>query len=296
MLRISERLAVPRYAANATQLAVVTAITQTRRMDFRRRQQLYVMFATALRMLGVPLYTFELVQTGTDFVTPDDGTSLRVRVDELPRGWQKEHQLNCLIARLPAQYTKVAWLDADIIYEHDGWAYASELLLDTCGVAQLFSQMNWCGPADNPVSTWSSCLAPRWVGDGLVGFAWGAWRDVLDAAGGLYWRCGSGANDAIMARTHMPAQSGAPLSGENSVSARTWQRTVAAMVPTAAYLAGHNVRHIWHGPLEARNYAEWDADLVAAGYDADRDCRTDGLFVQVTRPDLLAILRKHGCA
>lgn len=292
----SEHLAVPRYAANATRLAVLTTITDTGRMDYKRRRELYVAFAVAVRRLGVPLYTFELVTGDTSFLTPDDGTSVRLRVPKRPVGWQKEHQLNYLIARLPLRYDKVAWIDADVLYMHDAWACAAEVLLEQYGFAQLFEHVHWCGPADNTVETWRSCFAPRWSGDGLVGFAWGAWRQALEAVGGLYWRGGTGANDAIMARTFIKNAGGAPLSGELSHSAQSWQRAMRSIVATPGVLTQHAIRHLWHGPVSARRYGEWDADLIAAEYDADRDCYIDGPFVRLRRPDLLPLMRRHGCA
>ena len=291
------RLGVPSYAASHARLAVVTTLTETGRSDYARRVNLYMKFAAGVRRAGVPLYTVEVVRPGTPFATDDTETSIHLIRQSQPRLWQKEHQLNCLIERLPLHYDAVAWLDADILFEHDGWGAAAELLLEQHAVVQMFDRIHWLDQDGEPLDTFRPCT-DRSLDHSreiqVVGFGWCARRDVLEATGGLYAYGGAGSNDAIMARAFCPSLALSNFAAGSAKSALRWIRT-AKKSGTGSFLAGHNIRHLWHGSIRSRQYEGWDRDLIDAGYDADRDPVADGFDLNTTRVDLDRILARHGC-
>jgi hypothetical protein len=52
--------------------------------------------------------------------------------------WQKERLLNLAVAALPPQFTKVAWIDADVLFTDPDWARNTARALDDAVVVQLF--------------------------------------------------------------------------------------------------------------------------------------------------------------
>lgn len=290
-----DRLVVPRYAATGSPLIVLTTLTETDRTSYLHRVAAYRRFYAAMMRVGVPLYTFEVVRPGTPFVTQDDGTTIRCRRPAAPRLWQKEYMLNYLLERTPPHYDMVAWIDADVVYDNDSWAAAVVDLLEQCAVAQLFDHLHWLYEDESTEYTFVSCLAKKSGYAPAYGLAWGARRELLEATGGLYYRAGSGANDGIMAAA-FTGETTENFAGGMSHSAKQWIRQAKiAAAGRATYLRGHACRHLWHGSIGDRRYGQWDRDLIAAGYDADRDCVPAGYVLETPRTDLWPVLRRHGC-
>src|SRR5205814_5659479 len=55
--------------------------------------------------------------------------------------WQKERLLNVLIQRLPDRCTKVAWVDADILFTNREWAAQTSALLDEYPLVQPYTDV-----------------------------------------------------------------------------------------------------------------------------------------------------------
>ncbi|NJM54582.1 MAG: hypothetical protein HC841_00420 [Verrucomicrobiae bacterium] len=93
--------------------------------------------------------------SGHEFtVCPFDATDRNVL-------WQKERLLNLAIARLPPSVTKVAWVDADILFLDPDWAYRAEEMLDEHPVIQLFSTVHYLdaqGGINRVRDSWASRL------------------------------------------------------------------------------------------------------------------------------------------
>ncbi len=59
--------------------------------------------------------------------------------------WQKERLLNILLDRLPKRITKVAWLDADLLFLNSDWARLASESLETWAAIQLFDYVRIWG-------------------------------------------------------------------------------------------------------------------------------------------------------
>lgn len=275
----------------------MTTLTETHRSDYQDRVMRYQQFAAGVRRIGVPLYTVEMVRPGTGFVTGDDGTNVRIERASAPHLWQKEHLLNCLIARLPYYFDAIAWLDADVLYEHDAWAAAAEIAMEKFAAVQMFEKIHWLNADGSTLATFRACTDSSFYGSReiqVAGFGWCARRSLLEATGGLYARGGAGSNDAIMATAYCPLFNLIDYAAGNSRSALRWIRTAKKSGP-ASCLKGHTLQHLWHGSLKSRGYSKWDRDLIDAGYDADRDPIFHDFEITTSRVDLNNILRRHGC-
>lgn len=78
--------------------------------------------------------------------------------------WQKERLLNLALAHLPAVARKVAWLDADLLFEDPSWACETSRRLDTFPVVQPFAAIARLGPARS-----ADILSRLWEGAGPDG-------------------------------------------------------------------------------------------------------------------------------
>src|SRR4029079_13310383 len=73
------------------------------------------------------------------FELPESAAVLRVRARDVM--WQKERLLNLAVAALPAACTKVAWIDADILFAEPNWAAETSRRLDDFPIVQPFDRV-----------------------------------------------------------------------------------------------------------------------------------------------------------
>ena len=88
--------------------------------ESKLREQAYVEFCENLKEQGVELYSIELIYDNRAPFTKQGEKSFHMHSDSVL--WSKENLLNILIKKLPERIEKVAWLDADIIFENPDWA------------------------------------------------------------------------------------------------------------------------------------------------------------------------------
>lgn len=117
-------------------LAVVTCFFNP--CGYARPIENYFRFRQSLG--SIPVFTVELSFSG-QFVIPD---SMRINAcPDYQLLWQKERILNHGIARIPACYDKIAWLDCDLLFANQKWFTQTEDVLDKYPVAQLFQNCHW---------------------------------------------------------------------------------------------------------------------------------------------------------
>ena len=262
-------------------LACITAYFNP--VGYSRRRSNYDAFRSAL---GVPLLTFECAFGAREPELPSGEWIVHVRARDVM--WQKERLLNLALARLPARFTKVAWLDADVGFDNPAWASEASRLLDECQVVQLFERAVRLGPdsTSDPRITRgfaAECAdrAAPFDGDrcrhGVTGLAWAARRELL-AHTGLYDACIVGGADYMMAHALYGWQ-GSPcitrtLQGAHYEHYRSWADGFFARVGgSVAYVRG-NACHYWHGRPAHRQYSERHEILASFGFDPARDLTT----------------------
>ena len=111
--------------------------------------------------------------------------------------WQKERLLNLTIDRVPDRYTKIAWIDADMLFDNARWAVEASDRLDEFPVIQLFShairlrpnETSYFGGGERYRSFgFTRAALPalsrlRYLIHGHTGFAWAADRQLLSGLG-----------------------------------------------------------------------------------------------------------------
>ena len=209
--------------------------------------------------------------------------------------WQKERLLNIAAARLPGSCRKVAWLDADILFDEPDWLQRTSEALETHVVVQPFSQAVRLG-RDNrevegvvPDESFAACFArdpslakkASFFDHGHTGYAWAARRELFDRCG-LYDACLTGANDHLMA--HLFAGSALQSHcirrtiGDSPAFAdhfRSWAYAAWDVVGGSLGLVAGRIRHRWHGEVADRRYSLLDQQFKTFGFDPAKHLRHD---------------------
>ena len=104
-------------------------------------------FADRVRGQGLRVMVIELALDDQPFEVGDNLADrvLRVRTDAVL--WQRERLLNLGLAALPDECDKVAWLDADILFENDDWVAQTSAGLEEFAIVQPFDTACWLPPA-----------------------------------------------------------------------------------------------------------------------------------------------------
>lgn len=236
---------------------------------YRSRRENYERFRAPIDAANLSLLTVECVFGDTAFQLPAGADVLQVRARDTL--WQKERLLNIALSTLPRRCEKVAWLDADLLFESPTWAIDAARLLEEFPLIQLFDQCRALGPtslAPSPRGKAASSFAASYLRNGKrvrrkyadhghTGYAWAARREVLEGIG-LYDACILGGGDHVLAHV---------------ACADFESPCVRAMIPNAqrehfqhwadrfADRVGGNlggvrgrVNHLWHGARADRQH------------------------------------------
>ena len=278
------------YAA-AGDLAVLSCFFNSE--DFQSKRWALEEFCAAMRRSPLHLFMAEVAFGDRPFALPEDIRTLGIRGGDVI--WQKERLLNLLLASVPARFGKIAWLDADLLFENAAWAQDASTLLEHQSVVQLYShcyrlrpgERAYRGQGERALSFGSVRhalpLFARFGDHGLhghTGYAWAARRQVLDTAG-FYDGAITGSGDDLMAHG-FAGDFAAPclrktFAGNTAYLEHYRRWAVRAFDTTGgklAYVDGA-VLHLWHGELKRRGYPDGNRRLNAAGYDPVRHLALD---------------------
>ncbi len=208
--------------------------------------------------------------------------------------WQKEAVINWMVARVPAEYTKIAWIDADLQFLNADWAGQTSQLLDYYATLQLYARVHYLDPAGQLEQ---SCLGTIFAaqqelnGSQTSGGAWAARRDLLQTHG-MYPFSIVGGGDSCWLDAVRGIYDGRATTRRTprlNAHCQQWMRRVGAdAAGSVTYLPG-DVVHFYHGTLENRRYGQRYKMLELADYDPEADVRVgaNGLLEWCSdKPDL----------
>jgi hypothetical protein len=278
---------VSAYAA-APDLWVVTAYFNPAGYQARRRN--YRQFIRPFIDGGVPHLLVECAFGASDFDALGNQHSLRIRARDVL--WQKERLLNLAVAALPPSCTKVAWVDADVLFTNPNWLLETSHLLDRFALVQPYGEVIKMAPGavDAPGTEESTPSMVRACdGDpmlarqpyerhGTTGMAWAARRDVVERCG-LYDACIIGGGDHAIAHASYgdwESKCVAALIGLDTPAHRhfrDWAQNWHAQVgDSIAYTPG-TLLHLWHGARVDRRYSLRHREQKRFGFDPSTDLR-----------------------
>jgi hypothetical protein len=266
-------------------------------VGYARRLQNYLVFR---KHLTIPLVTVELAYRD-DFDLPPDAADILIRLRCKDILWQKERLLNLALAALPPYCDSVAWLDCDVVFEHNDWADQSLQALERFPILQPFHRVyepfadSWDKYGELPPGVELGYSLAHLLSLGVVtpeilhsnmrlkqrtnsGLAWVARRELLDRDG-FYDVCVMGSGNRAML-------CGALGTPENAIRylhmAPSWAEHYAAWADAHF----HSVRaeigsidgtivHLWHGDLIHRRYQERHREFSRYHYDPASDIALD---------------------
>ena len=267
---------------------------------YHTKRALFDRFVAGITGAGAPLLVVEGVFEGREAECHGDYETLRVPCRDVL--WQKERLLNAGLAALPSDCAKVAWLDADLVFEDAGWADATARLLDERAVVQPFSNAirlprghaRYLGQGEAHESFAATLessphllAAGRFEDHGHTGYAWAAHAGWLRRHG-LFDECVAGGADHLMAHAFAGDYATSPcverlLGTDTPLRSRfeRWARAAhddlpraTGSTPAIGAVPG-TVLHLWHGDTANRRYVARNRELVALGFDPERDLRRE---------------------
>jgi len=263
----------------AGKLAVLT--THFNPVGYERTRSNYNEFAENIKNQGADLWVAEVVFGNDKFVLPKINKSIQIRTSDIL--WQKEAALNVLIKNLPKEYDKIAWVDADIIFNNNNWLNETESKLEEFPVVQCFEtllSLSQTGKSFSRIKT-SVGFAIR---NSLPNFtnlfyyqpgcAWAGRREIFEKYG-LYSGHITGGGDSLMTiafckwkkHNYLKNNMGEPMVRHFNKWANRIYPEVRGKI---SYISG-SINHLWHGEYANRMYDQRIQILKDNDFDPEVD-------------------------
>lgn len=261
---------------------------------YRTKRANFDVFMEGMKKAGANLLVVELAFGDEEFELEPGENILQLRGGGVM--WQKERLLNIAIEQLPADCTKVAWLDNDLIFDDPRWLERTSKALDDLMVVQPFSScirmVRGTQSYDGGGETYESfghCFTrvpaqargSDFAYHGHTGFAWAARRELLEEVG-LYDPCLTGSGDHLMSHGFSGGMRRSPcmkrVIGNQTAYMRHYlrwaDRTRELVEGRLGYIPG-TLLHLWHGDLADRRYTDMNNQFMTFDFDPDRHLALD---------------------
>lgn len=258
-------------------LGIITCVFNP--TNSQRIRDNYIQFR---KKLNHPIVTVELAFGDQPFFIKD---SIQIRGTDQNIMWQKERLLNIALESLNPKIDKVAWLDADIIFENENWFLETEKKLDKHKIVQPFEYVYERTTQAEPVNdgiSFGKYMEDHDVTESWpqpwprVGIAWAAQRSVLKK--GFFDRHVLGASDTYQLLSWLHLWDHEMIGRLNPYLRKefllwAWD-SATAVNKDISYIKG-NIQHLPHGTLANRKYYERDKILVEQEFDPSIDITLD---------------------
>ena len=241
-------------------LAIITSFFNPK--NYVNLRANYLAFSKEIKK-HADLFPIELSFNGEFFIT--DENVIRIHGDSNNVLWQKERLLSIALENLPEEYTNVAWLDCDIIFENNNWVEDINDALSKFNVVQVYETAKRLGP-NNEITTKSTGIIKYLESStysyppnrmlGTTGFGWAIRREVIDEIKFLDTQILGGA-DALMYFSFFGIYGSNihdQLSNNWKQHIRPWAMKCFEVVGgSVGYIKG-SIIHMYHGTTKNRNY------------------------------------------
>lgn len=212
----------------------------------------YLYTANEFRRQGLPVYTLELC-----FDEPELSDSIVVRGNS--HMFHKERLCRILETHVPAHFKKIAFLDADILFDSTSWYRRTSKLLDSHDVVQPFEHADWLDLTYREVMTTrkSAVLMKGTVWDWRYhpGFAWAFRREWYRKVGFYDWAI-TGSADTLSAAAWLRKTFPLGFKSLPDSLKPSYTEYLKHPAPRITYLKDSRVSHLYHGSRENRKYVE----------------------------------------
>lgn len=225
-------------------------------------------FINQMAIEGVPLYGIELSLTDK-FETEGLKNWRQMKVTKENVCFQKEAVINILEKTVPKRFTKIAWIDHDLLFSNRNWYAETSKKLDEYKVLQLFSNYASTTKTGKITKIIPSIMAAGGPGEnnktngthaGQPGGAWAARREMW-RHGGLYSLPLMGGGDTafiysifnVLTDEKILQSIGLKDGVEFKPFAKWRKKLVKYVNKSVSYVPG-TIVHEWHGDMNKRNY------------------------------------------
>lgn len=223
-------------------------------VGYVRPRMNFLFVEQGLRAAKIPLFTAECV-IGDQ---PPFLLNPTLRKHSKSALFFKEQLFNHLEPLIPEQYTKLIFIDGDVLFDQADWVDAVSKKLDTCDVLQPFAHAKWLDmnykrfQRENVFGFAKGILDHKWLSSVQYmhpGFAWAMTRSFFKSIGGFYDRMivGSGDSAFVHAFVDIPDVYTRP--------SEEWLQRIRSLNPRLGYTLG-NIYHLGHGHYTQRQYTQ----------------------------------------
>lgn len=203
---------------------------------------------------GLPVFTVELVYEGR---TPEVPDALHVTTNSFM--FHKENLYRVLEPTIPRRYTKLAFVDCDVLFKDPDWYIKTSTLLKTHDVVQPFEVAHWMDITYktvtlsrksvllNPKKTWDYTYHP--------GFAWCMRRDWYRKVGFFDFAV-SGSGDTLSTMAWLRHEMPRNFHSLPAALRRSYAAFKDHDPPRITYLPGSHLFHLYHGARADRQYVD----------------------------------------
>lgn len=211
------------------------------------------------QLQGLPVYTLELVYEGR---TPEIADAIHVSSNSFL--FHKENLYRVLEPKIPKHYTKLAFIDADVVFKSPTWYADTSVLLDDHDVVQPFEVAHWMDITYKKVtlSRRTVMLNPRKVWDYTYhpGFAWCMRRKWYKKVGFFDFAV-SGSGDTLSTMGWLRHEIPRSFHSLPDALRREFMGFRENAPPRITYLPGSHLFHLYHGSRVNRQYVDRHALL-----------------------------------
>jgi hypothetical protein len=275
------------------------------------RYELYHKFAKYVEACGGELYTIELVKDDAPFQVTNSWMKNHIQVRSNHVMWHKENLMNVAVRHLPSDWTKVAWIDADITFDKSNWVSLVLAALDNNPIVQLFKHAIDLGPDGKEQYRHTGFFAMYEQFRHLrptaelksqmtwhSGYAWACRRDFYNAVGGFIdWGIlGAGDRHMATALVGRVEDSLYPGMADNNyhyiMMCKLWQGRAFRFFQQTKQFPSYvplTLTHYYHGSKKNRQYGTRWKILVDHKFNPIYHIKTDhqGVYQMDARDEVL---------
>jgi len=217
----------------------------------------YLYTVNLLNLQKIPWYVMEMVFENRYPEIPEASNVFHVYSNSYM--FHKERMCRVMESKIPKKFTKLVFMDADLVFSKNEWYSQMSNMLNTHDVVQGFENCHWMDLSYTKVmlSRPNAVIMPDTFMTHTYhpGFVWGFRRDWFKKYG-FFDLCLSGSGDTLsvaawLQKEFSPTFKSLPLSMTNA-----YEQYRTMTQPRIGYLKGIDVYHLYHGSRQNRQYVD----------------------------------------
>lgn len=215
----------------------------------------YLYVLEKFKMAGIPTYTIEMYED-----TPEIHDAIHVRTDFIL--FQKERLCHVLEKHIPKSFTKLLFIDCDLIFDNLNWYDDISAKLDDVNIVQPFSKGIWLDITYKHIvkvrvpfafyKKLGKISSEGGIGGYHPGFAWAFQRDWF-VEHGFFQESILGDGDTLSSTIWLDYNDF--VYRPYLVNAVQDYKARLKELPSVCFIEG-NIYHLWHGDGKKRQYRE----------------------------------------